>query len=91
MYPVTDALDVYALLGYAGTQVSSDGSTDDVLDLDENGFSWGLGAAYSFTDNISVFVDYVSLYDDEVAYDDGETGVDDITVDTWNFGVTYKF
>ncbi len=91
MYPITDAFDIYALLGYAGTQISSDNSTDDVLDLDDNGFSWGAGVAYSFTDNISLFVDYVSLYDDEIAYDDGETGVDDITVYTINLGVTYKF
>ncbi len=87
MYPVTDAFDVYALLGYA----SSAGSFSDAPDTDDqDGFSWGLGAAYSFTDNIAVFVDYVSLYDDQpnAAFD--TTGID-AQIDTWNFGVTYQF
>ncbi len=91
MYPVTDDFDVYALLGYA----SSDYSADDVVIDTLDGFSWGLGAAYSFTENISLFVDYTRLYDTSTTYDSafvpGQTYDVDTTIDTWNFGVTYKF
>jgi len=89
MYPVTDALDVYALLGYGNVVMNY-----EFYDwLDENGFQWGLGVSYSFADNFSVFADYVKLYND-----DGEIVIDfiaredwDATIDTWNFGLTYKF
>ena len=89
MYPVTDAFDIYALLGYASAdyQVSGSGYTLDADAFD--GFSWGIGADYSFTDNVSVFVDYVSLYDDTFVNNNGNNV--DFTVDTWNFGVTYQF
>ncbi len=97
MYPVTDAFDVYALLGYASTDASIDKKFayngyesygTDSLD----GFSWGIGAAYSFTDNISVFVDYTSLYntDDTYVTDVGDVTLDS-TIDTWNFGLNYQF
>lgn len=97
MYPVTDAFDIYALLGYASSSASVDKkfayngyNTYESNDLD--GFSWGIGAAYSFTDNVSVFVDYTSLYntDDTYATVDGDVTLDS-TVDTWNFGLNYKF
>jgi opacity protein-like surface antigen len=81
MYPVTEEFDIYALLGYGDTdpQIGGEGP-----DYDTDGFQWGLGASYDVTSNVAVFVDYVSLYDDT---NDGE----DLTIDTWNFGVTYKF
>lgn len=84
MYPIGD-FTLYALLGYGGVML------DDLAggDAYEDGFQWGLGADYAFTENISVFVDYVSLYDD--------TGFDyraqdqDINSDTWTLGVSYAF
>ncbi len=94
MYPVTDAFDIYALLGYASSDYEMDydnGLSYNSDDLD--GFSWGIGAAYSFTDSIAVFVDYVSLYSDTYTITDvthGDIDVDD-TLQTWNFGVTYTF
>jgi len=81
MYPVTNELDIYALLGYGDTDPEIDGEGPD---YDTDGFQWGLGASYDVTDNVAVFVDYVSLYDDT---NDGE----DLTIDTVNFGVTYNF
>jgi opacity protein-like surface antigen len=93
MYPVTDAFDIYALLGYASSEIEFDGeSADDDLD----GFSWGIGMAYSFNDNLSLFVDYVNMYNDDESYVimgdgwNGDVEVED-TISTWNFGVTYKF
>ena len=92
MYPVTDAFDIYALLGYAAAeydlQAVSGTLTTNVNGDTADGFSWGLGASYAFTDNVAVFVDYVSIYDDSV--DVGASTYDD-EITTWNFGVTYQF
>ncbi|MEA3417846.1 MAG: outer membrane beta-barrel protein [Campylobacterota bacterium] len=89
MYPVTEAFDIYALLGYGAVVVSD--AYEDVFD--EDGFQWGLGAAYNFNDNVSIFVDYVKLYDDDNNYDNGtfDEVNEDTTVDTVNIGVAYKF
>jgi opacity protein-like surface antigen len=91
-----DAFKIYALLGYAGADMTVDNvgsyhgleyTTDDV-----DGFSWGLGAAYAFTDNVEVFVDYVSIYDDDESYVALNYTEDvDRSINTWNFGITYNF
>ena len=102
MYPVTDAFDIYALLGYASTEMSHDVYAHRNNNIDRvtvksdslDGFSWGLGGAYSFTDNLAVFVDYVSVYDDSNNLADTANTWDneaDFTISTWNFGVTYQF
>jgi len=85
MYPVTDAVDIYALLGYGDTDPTVDGTGTG---YDTDGFQWGLGASYDINSNFSVFVDYVSLYND--TYTIGTTSYD-LTIDSWNFGITYKF
>ncbi len=89
MYPVTDSFDIYALLGYADADYTVSGSGYTLSSDAFDGFSWGIGADYSFTDSVSVFVDYVSLYDDEFVNNAGNNV--DFTIDTWNFGVTYTF
>ena len=100
MYPVTDAFDVYALLGYANngyelSGISSSGHEDDFYtDEDTDGFSWGIGAAYSFNDNFSIFVDYTVLYDDETDLNIENNRGDLVLeheIDSINVGVTYKF
>ena len=87
-YPVTDAFDIYALLGYANTD-QGNAFNDTTLD----GFSWGLGASYAFTNNVAIFVDYVNMYNDSVTdtYPNGDYDELDFDISTWNFGVTYKF
>jgi len=96
-YPVTEAFNVYALLGYGGADVTIDNVGDTGLQYvsdSVDGFSWGLGASYSITDNVSLFVDYVSIYNDNEDYYNPSTGYSfnvDETIDTWNFGVTYNF
>jgi len=89
MYPVTDAFDIYALLGYGGTSVTDNSLAG--LTVDADGFSWGLGAAYSFTDNLSVFVDYVSIVDNEGVSAAGLGVPFELSVDTVNLGINYKF
>jgi opacity protein-like surface antigen len=90
-YPVTDAFDVYALLGY-GSATANDITLNDGTrtDVDVDGFSWGIGAAYSFTNNWSVFLDYVAF--DDSNFDNSITALEgNHEFDTINFGVTYKF
>ena len=93
MYPVTGAFDIYGLLGYADSdaEVSGPGGTvSPPYDMD--GFSWGIGGAYTFTENLSVFVDYTSLYDDDNTITDGNIVENiDEEIASWNFGVTYTF
>ena len=89
MYPVTDAFDVYALLGYGSSTISFDNA--NYPDLDADGFSWGLGAAYSFTDNVSMFIDYTSLVNDEDVSVAGIGLNAQMSVDNVNFGVNYQF
>jgi len=95
MYPVSDMFNVYALLGY-GTASYEVNYGDLNGDIDKDGFSWGLGAAYMFTSNVSVSLDYVMVadaeYDDLLGVDGTEYAVtNDTSVDTVNVAVTYKF
>ena len=86
MYPVTDAFNVYGLLGYAGSSLDYDIGDTDFGDTD--GFSYGVGVDYSINDNFAVFVDYVTLYDD-----DKSIGIynPNLELDVVSVGVTYKF
>ncbi len=93
MYPVTPEFDVYALLGYGGGSLDEDinllgGTFTQTTDLD--GFSWGLGVAYTFNGNISIFADYVSLYDDTIEYDVYNAS-SEFQIDIVNVGVSYRF
>ena len=91
MYPMGD-FGVYALLGYSSTTLDFDNGALEYLDTD--GFSWGLGAQYAFTDNLSLFADYVAMGDTDELKDD-LTGhiISDVDIDiyTINVGLTYKF
>ena len=92
-YPVSEAFNVYALLGYASTSVEPDHG--GVAYLDTDAFSWGIGAEYKFTENVSIFLDYVSLGDSDENFDVNNIALPDGTVDvdiqSVNFGVTYRF
>lgn len=96
MYPVTDALDVYALLGYASTEydvTTEHGGIKGSLAMSFDGFTWGLGVSYAFAENVSIFVDYTSMYDDTTDYvtPDGRTLNFDDTIDIVSIGLTYNF
>jgi len=97
-YPITEVINVYALLGYGGGDINIDNVPANVglqyVADNVDGFSWGLGASYSVTENISLFVDYVSIYNDDDDYYNPSTGYRynfDRTLDKWNFGLTYNF
>ena len=96
MYPIADALDVYALLGYSSTEYDVTTVHEGIrgsLDMTFDGFSWGLGVSYTFNDNMSIFVDYTSMYDDTTDYitpNRHALNFDD-TLYIVNIGLTYKF
>ncbi len=82
-YPVTDKLDIYALLGYGKTecQISSENYKH---------FGWGVGAEYIFGKKIEnkkkgfgVYVEYLRPLK--------KTGNKKITIDMVNTGVSYSF
>ncbi len=82
MYPVTEEISVYGLLGYASVNYDL---TSPIKDVD--GFSWGLGLKYEIINNVEVFADYVSLYNDDA----NGNAIDDDNIYTYNFGLSYKF
>jgi len=90
MYPVTEVIDVYALLGWGEQDTEN-----HIYTPNDASFSWGLGGLYEFTDNISVFVDYTSIYDDKAIKNviDPYGYLVDVKVKStsWNIGMAYKF
>jgi len=107
IYPVTNAFDIYALVGYGQTSISAEGTIDgddllDGIDADrsDSGFQWGIGAAYALSEHTSLFIDYSVMYNDSdfdgiVAEINNEIDPDslatDIYIDAFTFGMTYKF
>ena len=90
-YPVTEAFNVYALVGFGGVTV--EGVNGHTIDADDTGFQWGLGASYDMTDNIAVFVDYINVANgmDATGFEIGGVRGTEIDSDTITLGVTYKF
>lgn len=83
MYPVTEGFTVYGLVGLVDVELEFDGLSDD-----DSSVQWGLGASYTFNNNVSMFLDYTKLYDeDESVYD--ITG--NVTMDSLNFGLNYRW
>ena len=92
MYPVSEAFNVYALLGYAGADIEEDNANFDLSSDSVDGFSWGLGAEYTFSDAVGIFVDYVSIYDDdEDVLVNGYDVNTEATISSFNIGVNYRF
>jgi len=90
MYPVSEKFDMYALLGYGSADATYDIPNANSIETDSSeGFSWGLGAEYSMSNSVSIFIDYTSVIDGEST----KTGVlaTDNSVETINFGVNYQF
>ena len=86
-YPVTEDFSIYALLGFGG--VTMEGIETWVVDVDDTGFQWGIGASYDFVEDVSIFVDYTSLAN-------GMEGLhynNNIDADAHAFtvGIAYKF
>ena len=91
MFPISEAFNIYALLGYGATDLSIDLPAGTSISTDSaDAFTWGVGAEYGFTENISMFIDYTQMLNNEdIAADDND--VIDISLDNVNIGVNYKF
>ena len=91
MYPVTNAFDIYALVGYGITSTTIEEGSDSE-DFSDNGFQWGIGASYDLSEHTSLFIDYSVLYNDN-SFDDLLASDDniDLYLDAITFGMTYKF
>lgn len=94
MYPLTEELDLYALLGYGNVKLGD--SAGDWFD--ENSFQWGVGASYALTDHLSLFVDYVNMYSDSDHFTEAGSSTGfyydydvDMDIYTVNMGLTYRF
>lgn len=79
-----ERLTLYGLLGYG--RVSLHDNTED----SENSFQWGMGANFTATDQVDVFVDFETLYDDK-GFDAFASQQNDVSVDSVNIGVIYSF
>ena len=88
-YPVTEDLNIYALLGFGGVKLDS--VTALVVDVDDTTFQWGLGASYDITESIAIFADYTNLANDMDGYFYTSLDQVQVDVDTFNVGLTYKF
>jgi len=92
-YPVTEAFTLYALLGYGGLNVETNGLA--LGSLDDTGFQWGLGASYDLNVHFSIFFDYVNVANDM----DAESVFDlpfaapfsKVDSDAFSAGITYNF
>ncbi len=90
MYTMDD-FTLYGLLGYGETEMTNlpYGGPRISADRVESGFQWGVGAAYNFNENISVFADYVNMHDDNEF--DGRASNSNIVADAWTLGLSYVF
>ncbi len=86
MYPITPEFSVYGLLGFSG--VTTDADYGSYLLYNDGSFSWGGGVSFDVTPNVALFVDYVQLFNGNLEFYDYSQ---ETKVDTFNFGVTYKF
>jgi len=82
-YPISDNLDIYALLGYGKTECQISNDT-------YKGFGWGVGAEYTLNKKVSGKKDGVGMYV-EYLRPLKKTGNKKITVDMVNAGISYSF
>ena len=82
-YPITDHLDVYALIGYGKTECES-------LKDSYKGFAWGVGASYTVNKKIKGKKDGTGFYIEYIR-PLKKTGNKKITVDTLHTGIEYNW
>jgi hypothetical protein len=74
---------LYGLLGY-GKVTFGEG--------DDNAFQWGVGFSFDFENSTSLYFDYIRMYDDATTYSIGAVPVyENLTLDTFTFGISYRF
>ncbi len=83
----TPKLAIYGLLGYGQFEMDIDGFNEV---LSESALQWGLGMSFNGGEHLNIYIDYIRLYseDDNSLFEDYSSN---LTVDTFNAGLTYKF
>lgn len=87
---------VYGLIGFGNVNI--DGHNGWLVNVNDTGFQWGLGASYFMTDGFSIFADYTNLANDMNGFDASAlVGINkyrrnmEADVDAFTVGVTYQF
>ena len=74
MYPVSERINVYGLAGYGYTESINSGGNGNLPEIDDWGFSWGIGLEFDLSDRKDDFMEKVA-YDREFdGYADQEKG-----------------
>ena len=83
----SDHVTLYGLIGYGKLNLD----IDSISILTESNFQWGLGLSFNAGKYLDkFFIDYTRLYDNSAG--SLNQGFDvDLAVDSFNFGLTYKF
>ncbi len=95
--PISESLSLFGLAGYAKAKVESAGTGSIGLTgvVDEASPSFGLGLEYDVSESWSVLVEAVRLlHSVEGTFVNGSgttVNEDDLNLDTFGFGVNYKF
>ncbi len=86
-YPVSPQANIYGLLGYGWTDITTDYCAASQQDFEYDGFSYGVGLEYDLSEYAGsgwgMWVDYQNLMNDEGTYN--------FTSNVVSFGVTYDF
>ena len=77
---------IYGLLGLGQITLKDDSFSEDDS---ENSFQWGLGLSFKGGEHLNIYIDYTRFYEDTVGYDDASEI--DFIIDSFNFGLAYKF
>ncbi len=78
---------IYGLLGLGQVTLKDDSFSEDDS---ESSFQWGLGLSFKGGEHLNIYIDYTRFYEDTVGYDDDISEIDYI-IDSFNFGLAYKF
>lgn len=78
---------IYGLLGLGQVKLEDDSFASD---NSESSFQWGLGLSFNGGEHLNIFMDYTRFYDDAGGFGNDASEID-FVVDSFNFGLAYKF
>ncbi len=78
---------IYGLLGLGQVKLEDDSFASD---NSESSFQWGLGLSFAGGEHLNIFMDYTRFYDDAGGFGNNASEID-FVVDSFNFGLAYKF
>ena len=78
---------IYGLLGLGQVTLEDDSFAGDDS---ESSFQWGLGLSFFGGEHLNIFMDYTRFYDGAGGFGNDTSEIDFI-IDSFNFGLAYKF